>query len=388
MAGSSSPAGRRRPGRRPGACSNELPRSSRWRSPSRSRCRPSRRSTAATSFATSCSTAPVAATASSTTSRRSAGTSTRPLVVVVAPLDPRPDIGDAGPHADGPRHGAGAVRATPGSRRRAPGPDGSGRGVRLKRSWPWSAATRRRRSAPIVDRLVHAVSGDGGGGRRSFATGVSRVIADPQESPRATSRPGARCTSVGSCRAPSAVAHFDDLGAFRLLSLIEDANELRNFVNEVLGDLAHETDPEAADMRPTLRVLLDTNFNVAETSRRLHFHYNTLRYRITQARDAGRTVHHRPRPPARPVARPAGHADARASESRLATPRRSRRGCVANLRSVAFDVSTAGLMSPDDGIAFRHCRCVTLCHRPRVRWESHHGVWPGRSSTTARRRPR
>jgi purine catabolism regulator len=134
----------------------------------------------------------------------------------------------------------------------------------------------------VVDPLVHAVSGDGGGGRRPFATGVSRRIASPAEI-AAGYEQARRAVHVGrQLQGGSAVAHFDDLGAFRLLSLIEDTTELTNFVDEVLGELALEDDPEAADMRATLRVLLDTNFNVAETSRRLHFHYNTLRYRITK----------------------------------------------------------------------------------------------------------
>ena len=131
-----------------------------------------------------------------------------------------------------------------------------------------------------VDTLVRAVSGDGGGGRRRFATGVSRVICDPAGI-AAGYEQARRSVHVGrQLQGPTAVAYFDDLGAFRLLSLIEDSAELGNFVTEVLAELASETEPEAADMRATLRVLLDTNLNVAETSRQLHFHYNTLRYRI------------------------------------------------------------------------------------------------------------
>ena len=88
------------------------------------------------------------------------------------------------------------------------------------------------------DRTAYdVVAGDKGGGRRSFSVGVSRWM--------------------------------------------PDGNELGAFTEDVLGSLAGDT-TEAADLRETLRVLLDTNFNVAEAARLQFFHYNTMRYRVSK----------------------------------------------------------------------------------------------------------
>ncbi|NDL55605.1 PucR family transcriptional regulator [Phytoactinopolyspora mesophila] len=132
----------------------------------------------------------------------------------------------------------------------------------------------------LVRDVVRGVSGDGGGGRRSFSTGVSRVLDDPERLPAAYEQ-ARRAVYVGrQMNGSGSVAHFDALRSFRLISLIEDQDELRGFVKESLRELAAEDDPEMADLRHTLKVLLDTNLNVAEAARILHFHYNTLRYRI------------------------------------------------------------------------------------------------------------
>jgi PucR family transcriptional regulator, purine catabolism regulatory protein len=122
-----------------------------------------------------------------------------------------------------------------------------------------------------------AVFADGG---RTFSVGVSRTAAGPGDLPAAYEQ-AVKAVRVGrQLHGDGAVAHFDQLGVFRLLSLVSDTAELHAFVDETLGELAGDGDPEAVDLRRTLQVLLETNLNVAETARRLHFHYNTLRYRI------------------------------------------------------------------------------------------------------------
>jgi purine catabolism regulator len=133
----------------------------------------------------------------------------------------------------------------------------------------------------MVAELIAAVSGDRGGGRQSFSAGVSRRVVEPSQI--ATGYAQARkAVSVGRrVHGHGSVSHFDTLGVHRLLSLVPDTAELKSFAAEVLGDLATDGS-EAADLRVTLQTLLDTNLNVAETARLLHFHYNTLRYRISK----------------------------------------------------------------------------------------------------------
>ena len=134
----------------------------------------------------------------------------------------------------------------------------------------------------VVRRVVTAVAGDKGGGRRSFSVGVSRVASALDELPEAYGQ-ARRAVEVGrrvqrrrldDVLRPARRAPADRAGA-------RTTSELRSFTRDVLGPLAGGT-TEAADLRETLQVLLDTNFNVAEAARLQFFHYNTMRYRVSK----------------------------------------------------------------------------------------------------------
>jgi PucR family transcriptional regulator, purine catabolism regulatory protein len=133
-------------------------------------------------------------------------------------------------------------------------------------------ANARRFVRGLADQATRAVGG-------SVSAGMSRPVTRVEAIAGAYDQ-AARAMTVGrDIHGDGAVVHFDDLGAYRILSLVEDRSELHAFVDEVLGELAADTDT-GDDLRRTLQVVLETGGNVAEAARRLHFHYNTLRYRI------------------------------------------------------------------------------------------------------------
>ncbi|HLR58397.1 MAG TPA: PucR family transcriptional regulator ligand-binding domain-containing protein [Beutenbergiaceae bacterium] len=133
----------------------------------------------------------------------------------------------------------------------------------------------------MVEGIVHRVSGDRGGGRRPFSVGTSRLVTSFEQLPDAYQQ-ARRATEVGRrFTGGSSTSHFDDLGIHRLIGLIPDRQEMTAFAQDILGELARDT-PQAEELRTTLQALLDNNLNVAETSRELFMHYNTMRYRIAK----------------------------------------------------------------------------------------------------------
>jgi purine catabolism regulator len=118
--------------------------------------------------------------------------------------------------------------------------------------------------------------------RHLFSFGVSRTVATPVEIATAYDQ-ATKALQIGRrIHGQGAVTRFDSLGVFRLLSLIDDAEELRSFALETLGPLLVLDPDDRDDLLRTLEALVECNLNVAKAARRLYFHYNTLRYRITK----------------------------------------------------------------------------------------------------------
>jgi PucR family transcriptional regulator, purine catabolism regulatory protein len=133
--------------------------------------------------------------------------------------------------------------------------------------------------AAALARKVHAEMTAATG--RAYSVGVSQVAAGPPDIPRlyeearVALQVGLRLSGSG------AVTSFAGLGLYRLISNVSQA-ELRAFVHDTLGPVLELAEPARSDLLKSLVVLSSTRFNVAESARVLHYHYNTMRYRVTK----------------------------------------------------------------------------------------------------------
>ncbi len=116
---------------------------------------------------------------------------------------------------------------------------------------------------------------------RAYSVGVSQVAAGPADIPRLYEEARVALQVGQRLNGRGAVTSFAGLGLYRLISNVSQT-ELRAFVDDTLGPVLKLPEPARADLLKSLTVLSSTRFNVAESARILHYHYNTMRYRVTK----------------------------------------------------------------------------------------------------------
>jgi len=116
---------------------------------------------------------------------------------------------------------------------------------------------------------------------RAYSVGVSQVGTGPLDIPRRYEEARVALQVGQRLAGAGAVTDYAGLGLYRLIGNVSQA-ELRAFVHDTLGPVLDLPEPARSDLLKSLAVLSSTRFNVAEAARVLHYHYNTMRYRVTK----------------------------------------------------------------------------------------------------------
>lgn len=114
----------------------------------------------------------------------------------------------------------------------------------------------------------------------TLPVGISEPVDEPGDLYRAW--PHARTAAELAARLEESpqVRRYEALGLLRLLDAVTDPDDLDRFLQHTLGPVLALPERQREEMLDTLRVLVHHRFNAAETARAMHFHYNTVRYRV------------------------------------------------------------------------------------------------------------
>ena len=85
---------------------------------------------------------------------------------------------------------------------------------------------------------------------------------------------------LGKARSAQSPVHFEDLGIYRLLTSVQDLEELRSLQSETIGRLADYDSINESDLVNTLKQYFECNGSVSDTAKKLFVHVNTIKYRL------------------------------------------------------------------------------------------------------------
>jgi len=115
----------------------------------------------------------------------------------------------------------------------------------------------------------------GVGGRKPSFQGAEQSYAEAELAVRISRLRGRRNCTV----------FHEDLGIYRLLHDIYSSDQGLDFVNETLNPLLDYDACHDTDFYPTLATIIESDWNLRQTSRTLHVHYNTVKYRLARAEE-------------------------------------------------------------------------------------------------------
>ncbi len=79
---------------------------------------------------------------------------------------------------------------------------------------------------------------------------------------------------------PINIVHFNKLGIWRLLSLIQNQDEVDDFIKDTICKLKEYDNKYNTNYIETLKVHMDHNCSIKRTAQHLNVHYNTIAYRL------------------------------------------------------------------------------------------------------------
>ncbi len=134
----------------------------------------------------------------------------------------------------------------------------------------------------VQARIQQSGSTNNDNGMPLYSAGIGRIANNLQSIPQAY-REAQQALEIGQKLFGEGKLHsFAQLGIYRLLFYINGQSELREFYQETLGPLlAADTRGDGAFIE-TLECFFRCNGNLSETARAMHFHRNSLLYRLSR----------------------------------------------------------------------------------------------------------